>query len=158
MTSLPTEHIDVPEWVDATEALDVAWSDHVDGPTLEDVKKSRAITDIGAEARVAATLEEAGVPLRRVEMPGHHEVDHTAGAMLLPATRDGGWYYFRIPGWSALILESTIHRSARQIRALKQAHADPEWRAAAICVWRLGGISALTKWIHSPGSRTGSIG
>lgn len=60
------------------------------------------------------------------------------------AVVDGRAY---VPRWAAPFLEATIARSAQQTRVLKRANADPEWRAAGLSAWRLGGLGGLALWI-----------
>jgi hypothetical protein len=53
-----------------------------------------------------------------------------------------------VPAWVAPYYEATISQSAQQMRVLKRAQADLQYREAGLSVWRLGGLEALVKWLE----------
>lgn len=119
----------LPEWIPVSDVLDYA----VTGDESIDVvhlRRSRAITDPGAEARILATLEQAGIPHRQSPDP-------------MAAFEKG----YDVPGWVAPFLEATVPRSAAQLRVLTRAHHDVEFRNAGLTIWQLGGLEKLAWWL-----------
>lgn len=95
----------------------------------EHVAKARAAGGALPEATIAMMCERAGI-----------EVRWGGGEKLVDA-------HAFVPVWVAPFYESTVVRSANQTRVLMRASTDPEWRAAGLSVWRLGGLDALVSWL-----------
>lgn len=105
------------------------------------IARARAAAVVGGgglpELHVAKACEAAGVPLEtritiRFDEPG----------VGISRTREP-----YVPAWVAPFYEATITQSAQQVRVLKRANGDPEWRAAGLSVWHLGGLEALVTWL-----------
>lgn len=115
-------------WLRIDDALSFAMAGMPED-THERVAAARAAGGAIPEATIAMMCERAGI-----------EVRWGNGEKLVDA-----WAF--VPAWVAPFYVATIARSTQQTRALMRASTDPEWRAAGLSVWRLGGLDGLATWL-----------